>query len=376
MLLFPVLAVSRLVHLTDENYNSVVNNSEGLPCFVEVYSPFCKHCEEFAPVWESIARDRKWNGKLIFADLDCYSYGKLCRLFEGEGTPRMIWLDFGSSKGKEFFGDRTVEAIEQFIQKQLNPVIMTFESLEQVKAHDPAFLFQVGEDDYEVQELVDRVTRSRQNLKVSFFSHVDGNKTEPKLTWYSRGREVDYDGVWSDVKVGQFVDRHCMPFMSEYSSMIQYITISRRLPLTVFLLPSLDRAAKERMVPYVEAIDSDAATVVTDCQTNRYICRYTGRSPGASGNAVHMGPGYDEFWTYDKELDVNELKRWMNDIQERRVRGQGPGRSAMVHAFYDLRATGGFKYYVIYTPIVITLGVVILALVLFFLPDQPVRKEE
>lgn len=370
------LACARLVHLTDENFESIVNNSDGLPWFVEVYSPFCKHCEEFAPLWESVSGNRKWNGKLIFADLNCHLYGKLCRRFEGEGTPRLLWYDFGSQKGKQYFGERSEEGLESFIMKQLNPTLTTFESMEKVKEYGTAFVFTASGNDADAQELMDRVTRSRANLRIGFFSNITENDDHRNIVWYSRGKEVVYDGEWTDLSVGQFIDRHSLPFLSFYSQAVQYQFVSRRLPLTVFILPNMSDTEVERVIPYVEAIDGMTATALVDCKVNHYICRYTGTWAGPKGNVVHMGKGFEEFWSFDKEFDEEALKEWLDDIQNRRIPGRGPGKSAAVRALYDLRATGGFKYYVIYTPFVIAFSVVVLAGVLFFWPDTPVKKVE
>ena len=45
---------SRVVELTDENFESVVLQKDK-DVFVEFYAPWCGHCQQFEPMYDKIA---------------------------------------------------------------------------------------------------------------------------------------------------------------------------------------------------------------------------------------------------------------------------------------------------------------------------------
>lgn len=89
------------------------------PWFIEFYAPWCPHCQNLAPTWDELYRRNK--ERVNIARVDCTSTnGKpLCFHYKVKGYPTMIFFPLGSSKTLHYESQRTLEAFESWLDKQL-----------------------------------------------------------------------------------------------------------------------------------------------------------------------------------------------------------------------------------------------------------------
>tara|TARA_Y100000813_G_scaffold193779_1_gene173434 strand:- start:696 stop:1112 length:417 start_codon:yes stop_codon:yes gene_type:complete len=73
----------------------------------------CGHCKKFSPTWDQFAS--KYNGNVQLKKLERAEAGGLLEKYEIQGFPSIILVDDKGQK-KEFNGDRTVSALESFVQ--------------------------------------------------------------------------------------------------------------------------------------------------------------------------------------------------------------------------------------------------------------------
>ncbi|GJZ07741.1 disulfide-isomerase-like protein [Tanacetum coccineum] len=83
---------------------------------LEVYAPWCGHCKKLAPVLDEVAVSFEKDSDVVIAKLDGTQNDIPSDTFDVKGYPTVY---FKSSKGKymPYDGDRTKEAIIEFIQK-------------------------------------------------------------------------------------------------------------------------------------------------------------------------------------------------------------------------------------------------------------------
>ncbi|KAI0029678.1 thioredoxin-domain-containing protein [Vararia minispora EC-137] len=105
----PVQGVEKLV-LTPENFQRTI--AEGY-WFIEHFSPWCGHCQQFMPLWEELVEAYK-GSPVHLAQVDCSVNGDLCNAHGVSGYPTMNMYKDGKGIGK-FEGARTRARLDDYI---------------------------------------------------------------------------------------------------------------------------------------------------------------------------------------------------------------------------------------------------------------------
>lgn len=354
---FASLAASRSINFNELNHNKVFNNTNGLPILIEIWSPWCPHCQEFEESWRNITNSEKWHDRVVFADINCDENKAYCKRFPGDGTPRLIWYTADGSESKQYFGRFLIDPVEDFIEKQLRPAIQDLEDNEPMK--EPAFLFKVSRDDIASITVMEKASSLKQNLYVYFYLTLDDEQHPPSLQWFSRERRgVEFTGEWTVEEITKFIDVHMLPSLMRYTNIVSYILESTKQPYFAFILDDANGTAAQKAKQCAPEIDHLAPVIMTDCTTNKYICRYVSRKPNSKGNLVYMTYNGSQFWRFDQELEPATVKKWAEEVISGTVVGSGPGDGVFLTTFYRMRAMGGFRYYILYVPILIAIVVI------------------
>ena len=110
MLIPACLTRANLVTLTDQNFDSVVQEN---PTFVKFCSPNCHHCQRAAPVWEKLADAApSYPQSFVVGDVDCTSETSLCDRFGIRGVPTLIY--FREGRMYKYAGNREYNDLLKF----------------------------------------------------------------------------------------------------------------------------------------------------------------------------------------------------------------------------------------------------------------------
>lgn len=120
-LLLAFTQASDVLDLTEENFDQTLQENSVI--LVEFYAPWCGHCKNLAPKYETAATQLK--GIAPIAKVDCTAQEALCSRFGIRGYPTMkIFRDGNPS---EYNAAREVDAIVSFMKKQVLPAISVLE---------------------------------------------------------------------------------------------------------------------------------------------------------------------------------------------------------------------------------------------------------
>uniref|UniRef100_A0A061QZL4 Thioredoxin-like protein n=1 Tax=Tetraselmis sp. GSL018 TaxID=582737 RepID=A0A061QZL4_9CHLO len=99
---------SKVVTLTDENFDELVKHGEWL---VEIYAPWCIHCKALEPIWEQLAAKALERGVQV-GKIDGVHEKVLLARFRVEGFPSIFHVKGGETR--EYKGSRSLQSLEDF----------------------------------------------------------------------------------------------------------------------------------------------------------------------------------------------------------------------------------------------------------------------
>ncbi|EPQ31607.1 uncharacterized protein PFL1_00940 [Pseudozyma flocculosa PF-1] len=104
-----------LASLTSSNFTSTLSKGMWL---VEFYSPYCKHCKKFAPVWQDLAEYEEHladSHDFRFTRVNCITQGDLCGEQQIPGFPSIfLWAD--GVRFEEYEGERDFDAMLAYVE--------------------------------------------------------------------------------------------------------------------------------------------------------------------------------------------------------------------------------------------------------------------
>jgi len=116
-IILSVGCASRVVDLTAENFDSVVDGSKDV--FVEFFAPWCGHCKSLAPEYELVADAFAKESSVVIAKVDADAHRDLGSKYDVHGFPTLKFFPKGDKDTPELYeGGRTADNIVEFINRK------------------------------------------------------------------------------------------------------------------------------------------------------------------------------------------------------------------------------------------------------------------
>ena len=119
-----------VVKLTKDNFESFITDNKYV--FVKFFAPWCGHCKSMAPSYIQLAtRMNEKEDGIPITEVDATENTELAAKYGVEGYPALkLFID---GKPIEYSGERDGEAIENFINKKMNPAAKELTKIEELR---------------------------------------------------------------------------------------------------------------------------------------------------------------------------------------------------------------------------------------------------
>ncbi|KAL5005569.1 hypothetical protein ScPMuIL_016727 [Solemya velum] len=176
---------AEVLQMVESNVNDLLSNNELV--FVNFYADWCRFSQILAPVFDETATKIKEEfpgyGHIAFARVDCDSQNEIASKYHISKYPTLKLFRNGNVLKKEYRGQRSVDALSDYLREQMkNPIIQhqvleDLEELEPKKRHVIAYLIS---EDSEVYKTYKRVASALRN-ECEFHTAL-GPVSEPERT--------------------------------------------------------------------------------------------------------------------------------------------------------------------------------------------------
>lgn len=99
--------------LVGKNFKTVIGSDKDV--FVEFYAPWCGHCKRLAPEYEKVGATFKDVDNMVVAKIDATENDTPEEI---KGFPTLIFYPAGTKEGEKYNGERTADAIIEFLKKK------------------------------------------------------------------------------------------------------------------------------------------------------------------------------------------------------------------------------------------------------------------
>ncbi|XP_024995398.1 protein disulfide isomerase-like 1-4 [Cynara cardunculus var. scolymus] len=215
-----------VVVLVESNFTDIVESNRYV--MVEFYAPWCGHCKALAPEYAAAATELKGE-PVVLAKVDAQEESDLAETYEVQGFPTVLF--FVDGVHKPYLGQRTKDAIVNWIKKKTGPGvynITTVEDAEKILASEDkvvlAFVSSlVGPENEEL------AAASKLDDDVNFYQTIDPNVAKlfqidpdvklPALVLLKKDAEkvTHHDGLFDKSAIKEFVFANKLPLVTTFS---------------------------------------------------------------------------------------------------------------------------------------------------------------
>lgn len=132
------LAASNTVQIQSHNIDDILNHNELV--LVNFYADWCRFSQMLKPIYEDtakkIAEEFPERGKVALATVDCDRETSIAQKFQVSKYPTLKLFRFGQQIKREYRGQRSVDAMANFIRDQLKDPVIRYDNLEALEELD------------------------------------------------------------------------------------------------------------------------------------------------------------------------------------------------------------------------------------------------
>ncbi|KAH7702252.1 Thioredoxin family protein, partial [Aphelenchoides avenae] len=126
---------AEVVPLTSSNVDSILAQNEVI--FVNFYADWCRFSQNLKPIYEKASERFKTNppGQVVWASVDCDREPAIAQKYHVSKYPTLKIFRNGEMLKKEYRGQRSEDALAEFITKQLASTVHHFVSQQDLEQH-------------------------------------------------------------------------------------------------------------------------------------------------------------------------------------------------------------------------------------------------
>uniref|UniRef100_A0A7E4VF02 Thioredoxin domain-containing protein n=1 Tax=Panagrellus redivivus TaxID=6233 RepID=A0A7E4VF02_PANRE len=122
-----------VVSLTSDNIDSILQGNQVV--FVNFYAEWCRFSQHLRPIFEEASNRFSANtqGQIVFASVDCDRQPAIAAKYHVNKYPTLKSFRYGELVKREYRGQRSADALAEFVKKQIESTVHHFQSKEELE---------------------------------------------------------------------------------------------------------------------------------------------------------------------------------------------------------------------------------------------------
>jgi len=301
-----------------EDYSDYISENEVV--FVKYFAPWCGHCKKLKPIYEQLAKSM--SNKLKFAEVNCEDFREICDNEMVEGFPTLKIFRKGKSP-KLYSGERSEEAMKNWIEKQLTSPLKQVEESEIEKLKENSFVLVRSKKDDGIRQDIELVADTVEYLD---FYIIDSDLDKYKIEVYNADKKemIEYNKEFNANEFVEFVNLETLPVMHHlnYELFKRVDSIKELYSLWYFFDASVSKEHEEMFRKLEKEYHGKFSfftfdKALSEQQVKQFF--HSGKKyPVVS--VVHKNKRNIYALSEDIEINEENIKKFLNDILENKIK--------------------------------------------------------
>jgi len=280
--------------LGDENLAKYIKATENI--LVEFYAPWCGHCKSLAPEYAKAAAHFADNDDVELAKVDATEHPESASKYGVSGYPTIKF--FKNGELMEYKGGRTGDEIIAWLNKKTGPAYVTIEdakALEDLKEENDVVVVLAASDITEENKNAKNFIKFAASQDDAAFAlttdkslvEVEGDDDKVVLFKAFDEKRADYDGKITKTKLGDFVEPHLLPLVTEFNDDTAPKVFGGKLKEHILFFRDADEDGDDEAMDAMRAVAKEHqgkllfVAVDTNVASNSRIAEFFGLKDGS-----------------------------------------------------------------------------------------------
>ena len=369
----------------------VVKGTEYDKFLIELWDPWCHHCNQFRPIWDQFGKEYDTKNRFLILDINCLDNSKLCRSLSNAGYPQILWLETKVKDDMQtvvYNGPLNIEEISQFVDKQLSFPFINVKSNDEIVSllnsikSKSLFVFEYSKENIEQNyiEAIKNASYYFRSFDCIFVSFENNGIQQPQLYVYkSRTKKIIFDNVWTNENLYQFILQNAFPNFSQLTGNLYDFITKKKQVIGLFFIDNRTKEFKD-----YESLANDFNELFNSAYIKFSEKEHFARLMSISFNELPCFILFDPSnnrWI--KQANINQdqeaFLKWIRTVDLNKIKWSGPGNglfSKFWFEIYRMKAENTGELIAVISAFAIVIIMIIIYIYFVFCYDDESEKQK
>ena len=225
------------LNLDSTNFHISLKSNKGKYIFIKFFNTFCRHSEEFLPIWKLFVENNSHQTNSLYGEVECHTNKKLCDELIGSTYPQVLVFNTEINLTLKFNSNRTLENLLNFqnISYYYPFTLISRQEISNLsKKNKFYYLLEIPPNEIEKINLIKK-SFLISNIYNCFLSYREKEENIALEVYGSRtGSDSYFNNEFNEKNLLKFIKESSIPYFSKFDD--EYFNMMIKLRLSFILV--------------------------------------------------------------------------------------------------------------------------------------------